>query len=137
MLFDHDRNPENVRHAAACSWALSDGKEVVPGVDRHLDIITIVVGFPVRVTMLVYLRRCVQFGVASVYAVGVVPAARGKGIGGTITLKPLLEARHEGSRYGVLFSTEMGQSVYERIGFHPTGTRTNRYLWRNASAATT
>lgn len=71
-------------------------------------------------------------GVASVYAVGVVPAARGQGIGGAITLKPLLEARDEGYRYGVLFSTEMGQSVYERIGFRATGTRINRYLWRNA-----
>jgi ribosomal protein S18 acetylase RimI-like enzyme len=70
-------------------------------------------------------------GVASVYAVGVVPAARGRGIGGAITLKPLLEARDEGFRYGVLFSTEMGQSVYQRIGFHATGTRINRYLWRN------
>lgn len=70
-------------------------------------------------------------GVASVYGVGVVPAARGRGIGGAITLKPLLEARDEGYRYGVLFSTEMGQSVYERIGFRATGTRINRYLWRN------
>lgn len=58
--------------------------------------------------------------------------ARGQGIGGAITLKPLLEARDEGYRYGVLFSTEMGQSVYERIGFRATGTRINRYLWRNA-----
>ena len=71
-------------------------------------------------------------GVASVYAVGVVPSARGRGIGGAITLKPLLEARAEGFRCGVLFSTEMGQSVYERIGFQATGTRINRYLWRKA-----
>lgn len=71
-------------------------------------------------------------GVASVYAVGVIPAMRGRGIGGAITLKPLLEARGEGFRYGVLFSTEMGQSVYQRIGFHLTETRINRYLWRNA-----
>ena len=28
-------------------------------------------------------------------------------------------------------STEMAQSVYERIGFRLTGTRINRYLWRN------
>ncbi len=70
-------------------------------------------------------------GVASLYAVGVVPAARGMGIGGAITLKPLLEARDLGYRHAVLFSTEMAQSVYERIGFRLTGTRINRYLWRN------
>lgn len=72
-------------------------------------------------------------GVASVYAVATAPAARGKGIGGAITLKPLIEARDEaGYRYGVLFSTEMGVSVYERIGFRRTEARINRYLWRAA-----
>jgi GNAT superfamily N-acetyltransferase len=71
-------------------------------------------------------------GVASVYAVAVVPSARGKGIGGAITLKPLLEARDkDGYKYGVLFSTEMGVKVYERIGFRMTDVRINRYLWRS------
>jgi GNAT superfamily N-acetyltransferase len=70
-------------------------------------------------------------GVASVYAVGTVPAARGMGIGGAITLKPLLAARDMGYRHAVLFSTEMGASVYQRIGFRMTETRINRYLWRN------
>ena len=72
-------------------------------------------------------------GVASVYAVATIPSARGKGIGGAITLKPLLEARDkDGYKYGVLFSTEMGVKVYERIGFRMTDVRINRYLWRNA-----
>jgi ribosomal protein S18 acetylase RimI-like enzyme len=71
-------------------------------------------------------------GVASVYAVATLPSARGKGIGGAITLQPLLLARAEGYRYGVLFSTEMGVSVYQRIGFRLTGARINRYLWRTA-----
>lgn len=31
----------------------------------------------------------------------------------------------------VLFSTEMGVRVYERIGFKLTNARINRYLWRN------
>jgi GNAT superfamily N-acetyltransferase len=70
-------------------------------------------------------------GVASVYAVGTVPAARGQGIGGAITLAPLLEARQMGYHHAVLFSTEMGIRVYERIGFRQTGARINRYLWRN------
>jgi GNAT superfamily N-acetyltransferase len=68
-----------------------------------------------------------------VYAVATVPSARGKGIGAAITLKPLLEARELGYRYAVLFSTEMGVRVYERIGFKLTNARINRYLWRNES----
>jgi GNAT superfamily N-acetyltransferase len=71
-------------------------------------------------------------GVASVYAVGAVPAARGKGIGAAITLRPLLEAREMGYRHAVLFSTEMGYRVYQRIGFRDCGVRINRYLWRKS-----
>jgi len=71
-------------------------------------------------------------GVASVYAVATLPSVQGKGIGAAITLKPLLEARdRDGYKYAVLFSTEMGVKVYERIGFRMTDVRINRYLWRN------
>lgn len=70
-------------------------------------------------------------GVASVYAVATMPSARGQGIGGAITLKPLLEARDMGYRYAVLFATEMGVHAYQRIGFRLTEARINRYLWRN------
>jgi ribosomal protein S18 acetylase RimI-like enzyme len=69
-------------------------------------------------------------GVASVYAVGTVPAARGRGIGGAITLKPLLEAREMGYHHAVLFATEMGVHAYQRIGFRLCEARINRYLWR-------
>ena len=72
-------------------------------------------------------------GVASVYAIATVPAARGKGIGAAITLKPLLRARDQlGYQYAVLFSTEMGIPVYQRIGFRLTDVRINRFLWRSA-----
>lgn len=72
-------------------------------------------------------------GVASVYAIATVPSARGKGIGGIITLKPLLETREQhGYKYAVLFSTEMGVPIYRRIGFRLTDIRINRYLWRNS-----
>ena len=73
-------------------------------------------------------------GVASVYAVGTVPAARGMGIGAAITLKPLLTARDMGYHHAGLFSTEMGASVYARIGFRMTEARINRYLWRTEQA---
>jgi GNAT superfamily N-acetyltransferase len=69
-------------------------------------------------------------GVASVYAVATLPQARGKGIGAAVTLAPLLEARQQGYRHAVLFSTEMGVRVYERIGFRCVPGRINRYLWR-------
>lgn len=69
-------------------------------------------------------------GVAGVFGVGTIPSARGKGIGAAITLKPLLDARDSGYRYGVLFATKMGVPVYERIGFRLTDARINRYLWR-------
>jgi ribosomal protein S18 acetylase RimI-like enzyme len=69
-------------------------------------------------------------GVASVYGVATVPEARGRGIGGAITLKPLLDARAEGYRYAVLFASEMGIHAYERIGFRLCPTRINRFLWR-------
>jgi len=83
-------------------------------------------GEPIATTMLFN-----GAGVASVYAVGAVPSVRGKGIGGAVTLMPLLEARAMGYHHAVLFSTEMGIHAYERIGFRQTDARINRYLWRN------
>jgi GNAT superfamily N-acetyltransferase len=71
-------------------------------------------------------------GVASVYAIATVPAARGKGIGGAITLAPLLEARDEGYRHAVLFSSAMGVHAYERIGFRLIHAWIDRYMWRRA-----
>lgn len=73
-------------------------------------------------------------GFASLYAVATTPKAQRKGIGAAISLKPLLDARAEGYRFAVLFSTEMGFKVYERIGFRDTGARVNRYLWRAPAA---
>jgi ribosomal protein S18 acetylase RimI-like enzyme len=69
-------------------------------------------------------------GVASVYGVATLPEARGQGIGGAITLKPLLDAREEGYRHAVLFSSDMAVHTYQRIGFRPINARINRYLWR-------
>jgi len=69
-------------------------------------------------------------GVVGVFAVGTVAPDRGKGIGGAITLKPLLVSRAAGYRYAVLFSTAMGVHAYQRIGFQTTEERMCRYLWR-------
>ena len=54
--------------------------------------------------------------VAGVYCVSTVERARRRGIGATVTLAALQEARDPGSSVGMLGSSEMGHSVYRRLG---------------------
>jgi len=61
------------------------------------------------------------YGAAGIYHVGVVPRARGLGIGKAVTLAACLHARDNGYRYAVLNSTEAGRPTYERLGFVTTG----------------
>ncbi len=56
-------------------------------------------------------------GVAGIFAVSTLEAARGRGIGTAVTLAPLLDARSRGYCVGVLQASEMGYPVYARMGF--------------------
>ncbi len=56
-------------------------------------------------------------GIAGIYNVAVAESTRGQGLGAAITLAPLLEARARGCNLGALQSSEMGFSVYQRLGF--------------------
>ncbi len=69
-------------------------------------------------------------GVASVFGVATHPDARGQGIGTAITLIAYHDAYQAGYAYGVLFASELGASVYRRMGFRDVGASISRYLWR-------
>lgn len=67
-------------------------------------------------------------GVAGLYAVACVGAARERGIGSAISLAALREARARGYRAAVLESSPSGFNVYSRLGFREC-CRLRSYIW--------
>ena len=68
-------------------------------------------------------------GAAGVYFVATLPSARRRGIGAAVTLAALRAGRALGQRVGVLAASEMGRSVYRRLGFAEL-CRIGVYEWR-------
>jgi GNAT superfamily N-acetyltransferase len=56
-------------------------------------------------------------GCVGIYNVGTLPAFRGRGFGGAMTAAPLCDARERGYRIGVLTSSPVAFSTYQRLGF--------------------
>jgi GNAT superfamily N-acetyltransferase len=56
-------------------------------------------------------------GVAGIYGVSTIPAARRRGVAAAMTLRALREARDAGYRVAILSPTEMSEALYRRIGF--------------------
>jgi len=73
-------------------------------------------GIPVATSAMV-----LEGGVAGIYAVATLPAARRRGIGRIMTVRPLLEAREMGCRVGILQASSAGYSLYKKIGFRDVG----------------
>ncbi|HWH43674.1 MAG TPA: GNAT family N-acetyltransferase [Thermoleophilaceae bacterium] len=60
-------------------------------------------------------------GVAGIYGMSVLPAARGRGVAAGLTRLLLRHARESGCRRVVLHSTDMAVSLYRRAGFTVCG----------------
>jgi GNAT superfamily N-acetyltransferase len=60
--------------------------------------------------------------VAGIYCVATLPSARKLGIGAAVTLRLLQEAHSEGYHIAVLQASQMGRSVYQRLGFQEFST---------------
>ena len=69
-------------------------------------------------------------GIASVYDVSTPPALRRRGFGGAITFATLQEARRQGYDYAWIWSSQMGKSVYSKLGFVAADFGVREYQWR-------
>jgi GNAT superfamily N-acetyltransferase len=67
-------------------------------------------------------------GVAGIYNVTCLPEARGQGIGAAVTQAALRDARDTGYRVGILQASDLGYTVYRRLGFQDYG-GLSVYLW--------
>ena len=56
-------------------------------------------------------------GIATIYAVATRPCARNLGVGTALTKQSMLVAKQLGFHYSVLQASEMGHSIYKKLGF--------------------
>jgi predicted N-acetyltransferase YhbS len=74
---------------------------------------------------------CASFGPSGwIGALGVLPDARRRGAGEALTRAACARLRERGARTVLLFATDMGRPLYERLGFEPEGTAT---AWRGVA----
>jgi ribosomal protein S18 acetylase RimI-like enzyme len=77
---------------------------------------------------------CVSFGATGwIGALGVAPETRRRGIGRALTEAAIARLRERGASTVLLFATDMGRPLYERLGFVIEGAAT---AWRGNAGAT-
>jgi ribosomal protein S18 acetylase RimI-like enzyme len=76
---------------------------------------------------------CVSFGATGwIGALGVAPEARRQGLGRALTEAAVSRLRDRGATTVLLFATDMGRPLYERLGFVAEGAAT---AWRGTAGA--
>jgi len=88
------------------------GMERFPDRDGLLTYLAWMEGVPVAASLLF-----LGAGVAGIYNVGTLEGYRGRGLGTLVTTAALAAGKAAGYRVAVLQSSEMGESIYRRIGF--------------------
>jgi ribosomal protein S18 acetylase RimI-like enzyme len=107
--------------------AVAQMEDVEPTIDepryaRQTRYLGFLDGEPVASSALV-----LDSGLAGIYAVATLPAARKRGLGRAMTLAPLLEARALGYETGILQASSSGFPIYAKMGFKEV-CRYNLYL---------
>ncbi len=69
-------------------------------------------------------------GIAGIYDVSTPPAWRRRGFGGAITFAMVQEARQRGYESTWIWSSQMGKSVYSKLGFIAGDFGVREYRWR-------
>jgi predicted N-acetyltransferase YhbS len=76
---------------------------------------------------------CVSFGATGwIGALGVAPEARRRGLGRALTEAAIARLRDRGATTVLLFATDMGRPLYERLGFAAEGAAT---AWRGTAGS--
>ena len=67
--------------------------------------------------------------VAGLWHIATLPGARRRGIGAAMTIAPLKDARELGYRTAILYASEMGEPLYQQLGFREL-LRLYQYGWQ-------
>lgn len=133
---------ERVRDAAAFDrWARAyhDGFDLPPGFVDALGGVYALIGFDDNVPFRHYVGllngspvACSTMffdgSLADLWHIATLPDARRRGIGAAMTIAPLHDARDLGYRTAMLYASEMGEPLYQRLGFREL-LRLYQYGW--------